>query len=566
MLGGSFQIGRSALAAYQQAIAVAGQNIANVGNPDYTRQTGRLTALTGGPVLGGPAPGAGVELSSLRRHFDGALEQRLRGAISQRSGSQTVFETLRQVESLYGELSEQDLSTALSEMFTAFGQVQTEPTDMTSRQQVIATATSVIQAIQRQRGGLLSQINDLNRGAEEGARQAGQIADEIAALNGQIIEADSRVPGASSALRDRRDARLRDLAEMMDIQVREYANGTVNVYVNSDPLVDFDRSRGVKTVNELVDGLEIATVRFADNNGRLVMKSGTLGQTVIARDEHIKGQLDGLDNLARGMIYEVNKVHSTGRGLNGNGAMTGAYSVKSTTAALNSTAADLEFPVQNGSFLVHVRDTTTGIVTTRLITVDLDGLGAETSLSSLAASLSTVPGLTGGVTADGRLQVTPGAGREIWFTEDSSHALAALGVAGFFTGVDAGTLAINSSVRGDPRLIAAALTTATADGDNAGRLAAVADSVSTLLDGQTVLDFHGSLIGALAVTTASAQASYEAADAVHTSLIAQREAISGVSLDEEAINLTKFERAFQGASRYINVIQSLSDSLLSLAG
>ena len=60
LLGPSFQIGRSALAAYQAAISVVGQNIANVGNPNYTRQSGRLTPLVGGAAAGALSPGAGV--------------------------------------------------------------------------------------------------------------------------------------------------------------------------------------------------------------------------------------------------------------------------------------------------------------------------------------------------------------------------------------------------------------------------------------------------------------------------------------------------------------------------
>ena len=85
LLGASFQIGRSALAAYQSAIAITGQNIANVGNPNYTRLTGRLTTLQGGPTLGGVAPGGGVNLTALERHVDEALESRLRMSLGTRA-------------------------------------------------------------------------------------------------------------------------------------------------------------------------------------------------------------------------------------------------------------------------------------------------------------------------------------------------------------------------------------------------------------------------------------------------------------------------------------------------
>jgi len=68
VLGAAFQIGRSALAAYQSAIAITGQNIANVGNTNYTRQTAGWWRMYGGMTLSGVAPGMGVNLSGLQRH------------------------------------------------------------------------------------------------------------------------------------------------------------------------------------------------------------------------------------------------------------------------------------------------------------------------------------------------------------------------------------------------------------------------------------------------------------------------------------------------------------------
>jgi len=119
-------------------------------------------------------------------------------------------------------------------------------------------------------------------------------------------------------------------------------------------------------------------------------------------------------------------------------------------------------------------------------------------------------------------------------------------------------------VRADSRLIATSLDGTPGDGGNAGRLAVAGDTLSTLLGNTSILDFHESLVSGLAVDAGSAAVDYEAADAVYSSLMAQRESISGVSLDEEAINLTKFERSFQGASRFLSVLDGLTDEVLAL--
>ncbi len=257
VLGAAFQIGRSALAAYQSAIAITGQNIANVGNPDYTRQTGRLVAMYGGMTLGGVAPGMGVNLSGLQRHVDEAVEARLRLDLGDRAGAQTAYTALNRIESLYNELTQYDLSTQLTTFFGSFSDVQTNPADISARNLILANADTVIQTLQRQRTGLLSEISDLNDTVASLARDANALTEQIAKLNELIVTTEAQSPGSAGALRDNRDALLRQLGELMDITTREQDNGVVNVYVGSEPLVDFNRSRGLTTETVRADGWHV---------------------------------------------------------------------------------------------------------------------------------------------------------------------------------------------------------------------------------------------------------------------------------------------------------------------
>ncbi len=565
ILGASFQIGRSALAAYQAAIAITGQNIANVGNPDYSRQTGHLAALHGGMATGGVSPGAGINLDRMQRHVDEAVEARLRLALGARSGAETTYQTLSQVEALYNELTDYDLSSQLSELFGRFTNLQTDPAELSSRSMVLAGADVVVRTLQRQRSGLLDQISDLNAVVETMITSANALAAGIAELNERIVTVEAGNAGAAGALRDRRDGLLRQLGELVDIRTREQDTGIVNVYLGSDPLVDFGRSRGLTSelVNE--DGVERVAVRFADDNATVVASGGRLGAAIATRDTHLVGQLDQLDQLALALIYEVNRVHSTGQGLVGYESIVGTYTAADPDAALNTAAARLTYPIQNGTFLIQVRDQVSGRITTRMIEVDLDGLGGtDTTLTSLAAALDGVARVSASVTGDNRLRLTADDGFEITFAEDSSGALAALGIATFFDGINATTMAVNAAVRAEPRLIATSLSGAPGDGDNAGRLAAVGSQASALLGQVSIRAFHESILSGLATDTAAARNSFESADAIYSSLRAQREATSGVSLDEEAINLTKYARSFQGASRFISVLDSLSDEVLAL--
>jgi flagellar hook-associated protein 1 FlgK len=564
LLGASFQIGRSALSAYQAALAITGQNIANAANPDYTRLSGRLSSLEGGLALGNIRSGGGVSLSALQRHIDEALEARLRLALSARSGAQARWQALSQIETLYNELTDRDLSSSLRSFFNSFLDVQNSPADSAVRNQVIVEADALIGMLRRQRRGLLAQVAELNGAVAQTAARASALAQELASLNEQIAAQEARGPGYGAPLKDRRDALLRELSELMDIEVRQADNGTVSVYVGGEPLVEFNRSRGLTVENRQIDGITRATLRFADDGGTVVVREGLLAAQIASRDEDVIGQIEALDQLAAALIYEVNRVHSTGRGLVGYTSLTSSAAAADPQAALNSSAAGLSFPVASGTFLVQVRDRQSGATVTRQIEVRLDGVGQQTSLSSLASQLSAVPGLTATVSADGRLQITAQAGYEFSFSDDRSGVLAALGIAGFFQGSDAETIDVAAALRGDVRLLAASASGESGDGENAARIALLGRQASTLLGGRSIEDFHQAMVDTVASRTASAEVAYEAADAVHSTLAAQRETISGVSLDEEAINLAKFERAYQGATRYLSVLNTLAEEVMSL--
>ena len=51
---------------------------------------------------------------------------------------------------------------------------------------------------------------------------------------------------------------------------------------------------------------------------------------------------------------------------------------------------------------------------------------------------------------------------------------------------------------------------------------------------------------------------------VFDSLTAQRESLSGVSIDEEAVNLMQYQRAFQGAARFLSVVDELLDIMMRI--
>ncbi len=175
-----------------------------------------------------------------------------------------------------------------------------------------------------------------------------------------------------------------------------------------------------------------------------------------------------------------------------------------------------------------------------------------------------VPNLTAGTGTANHLTLDADVGYEVSFSDDSSGALAALGLNTFFAGEDASTITVNDVLLGDPRKLAAGADHLPGSNGTALALADLPDQAFTDLNGVSLRDFWLGQVASLAGRTAAAHDAVSSAQLVRESLSAQNQALSGVSLDEEAINLLTFQRQFQAAARFIAVIDETLQELLSI--
>lgn len=115
----------------------------------------------------------------------------------------------------------------------------------------------------------------------------------------------------------------------------------------------------------------------------------------------------------------------------------------------------------------------------------------------------------------------------------------------------------------DPaKIAAAALTEGTAGNSNAQ---ALADLSSVAIMGSSTADgFYSGLLGQIGNDALAATADNTAQQAALTQLTTQRDALSGVSLDEEAANLTKYQRSYEAAAKVFTIVDSVMAAALNL--
>lgn len=572
LLNSSLQIGRSAILGYQGALQVVGNNISSAASPDYTRLSPGLDPLQGGLIGRDLQPGAGVALSSIQRHIDEALEGRVRSAIGTEASAVQQRSALTRVESFFDTLNGTDLSSRLTNLFRSFDDLQNTPEDTATRDLTISSGAQLASSIQDLRSQFGQLTSDLDGELADLVPQVNDLAKRIGRLNTEITTAEAGARGQATGLRDQRDALLRELSELVGVTVREQPNGALNIYAGSETLVQGALVRELIGM-PVTDGELVRTaVRFLDTQGDVDLGSGRMAGLVISRDQGAAGQLAALDELAAAVIVDVNRIHADGQGLRGLTSATGARDLLATDVALNSAAAGLDGVVQSGSFFITVLDDATQTPIAHRIDVEMDDPANPMTLDSLVAAINTqVTGVTAAVTSDRRLSLTADTGSSFVFgfdgqqaRTDTSGVLAALGVNTFFTGSDATNIAVNEALVADPLLLAAASTFHAGDGGIAGRIAALDSTPSPRLNGLTLTGFYDGIANEIAVNGAAATDASETASAVLSALRVQRESLSGVNLDEEAISLIKYERAFQGASRFVSVVNDLLNELVTL--
>lgn len=561
----SIQSSANALRVNQLGLQIVSNNIANANTPGYIRQ--ELVQAPGlGYRYGDMIIGQGVKAVGVVQKLDNFVLQRMREVQSQLSYSQGLQDANERLESVISELSEYDLSTAMSNFSNAMQELSNQPGSASIRSLVVQRGTELAGGI-RQLSSRVTEIASTGNGQINNvANDINRLISSIANLNRRIVEAEGGSISASSAvgLRDERIKQLDELATLVDIQAIEQANGSVTVIVGGDYLVSDGLFRPVKAVN--VDGQQKGGVelRIADTDGLLRVSGGTLRGLYDARDSIAGGFLAGLDQLANDVIRQVNLVHSQGQGSRALTSAIGDPVVRDLDVPIEMAGRNLD--INNGSFRIHLRDSSTNEEKTYDIIVRSLGDNQDTTFRQIINQLDGINGLQASVSNDGRLQIqSQSQAINFYFSEDSSGLLAAAGINTFFSGSSSSTIQVREDIIRDPSRIAISLD---GPGNGTGNAIRLAESfeVSQMFgsDNRSLRQQYESLIASTTQGITAQQTITDGLRNFYQTLEAKHLGVSGVSLDEEGIKMLLFQRAFQASSRVISVANELLQTLVSI--
>ena len=654
-MSSDLQIGLSGILTAQRSMLVTSHNISNANTKGYTKQSSVLAARNPTITTAGTL-GQGVELVKIIRHKDDYLNSRLRDISSSIGSASIKSQYLKELETVFNETSDSSLNNALSSFFKGINDLSQYPEDMSIRSTFLENANTLTDTFRRIVNELDQMKTFIKQSIENKLSDVNTITTNIANINKQI--ASLKTKGIeSNDLLDKREALLHDLSKLTHITVNTQNNGMVDVMTPGGALVS-----GTSATNLTfdIDTSGTLSITDAEKVSKYTFKTGEIKALQDFYNTTIVNYDKKFDNLASGIIKDVNRIHGEGVGLSGGFAsIKSINSVSSATAALN--AAGLTIAPSSGDMYITVINTSTGEVTKNKISVNV----ATNSLTDFKNAINgTVSGTAGNITAsvvDNKLQIgattgykfnfsyaldpNPGAlgtstasvsgvysgqsndtytfkalgsgtigttsglqievknssgtvvatldvgstytagntlnvanGVSVSFSggtissgntldlnvindSDTTNLLAALGINSFFSGTDASNIAVDTNISNDVSLIAAS-TGKVGNNTNALRLAALQDNTGAI-NNTTFADYLHQIASSLGEEASNAYKSEESYTAIETSLENRRDEISGVSVDEELVNLIRFQQAYQASAKYISIVNGLMDRLLS---
>jgi flagellar hook-associated protein 1 FlgK len=614
-----FGITISALQAFQTALSVTSNNIANANTPGYAKETAELTNAV--PQSDGSAPiGAGVEVAGISRAFNQLSATQLNTSQSSLGQLNSLQTYTNQIDNIVGTTAG-GLSTALQNYYSAWSTVANDPTSTAARQALLSQAQGVATAFQSSSSQLQGLNSSINSGITADVAQINSLGASIAALNQQVVVATANAGGQPpNDLIDQRDQLVSNLSKLVGISTTADKSGAVNVFIgNGQPLVLNNTTTALTTIPNQFNAsqLEVSTSSNANNPISGQITSGDLGGLLAARTQAVNPAINQLGQIATALNQSANTQQNAGLDLSGNfGAnlfsVGGPQSASSSSNTDNATAAvsitnvgaltanNYLLRYQGGAYSL-TNASTGGAVAftgngTALTPIAADGLSIVLSgtpasgdqfliqpTAQAAGSFSVSLTNTSQIAAAGAIQTVAANGNSgsatissgtvvtvsnpnllntttIQFTSATTYSING---AGSFAYTSGGNIAQNGwqvQITGAPATgdVFTVQSNAGGTGDNRNALASANQQTQGVLSNGTVSvnAAVSALITGIGGQAQQVNTAQTAQTAVNSQALQNVQSTSGVNLDEEAANLLQWQQAYQASAQALTIANS----------
>lgn len=548
---------KEALRSNLTAINVTGANIANVNTAGYTRMKPVFTT-TGALDITSSREQSGVNIADIERVYDRYLEYEIVQKQSDVEGYAAQQDLLQRVESVLNENVGGGINDAMNEFFNAWGNLATDPSDTARRDLVVTAGTNLAYAF-NQRSEALANIQ---------VAADDQIAETVSTLNGYLkqmadynksISDTESLGGSASTLRDARGNLLTEISKLIDINYLEKDDGSLYIYLPTDgkALVEganFSKLEAQRNpANDNFYDIVFQTDPSESINQQI--GGGALWGLLDTRDRLLSSYLDSLDQTAASIINKVNDIHGKGYDQYGNpgglffNAKTDARQMSVNEVILNDSrklaaSATANADGNNAIALAAIRNDQM-YATLGNYATSVPGNGVRGQLNNIGQVYKD---------STAAIQIARGATADSW-------AVAAGGDGGYsnMKVLSSTDSSVTLSLDGDDTAdITLTLSGVWNNGDTVSFSLKKADS-TTGIDG-----YFNAFIAGMGRDLQNATQSLTASQAILSQQTDQREQFSGVSLDEEMMNLIKYQMAYNAAGKLTTTVNEMMNILMNL--
>ncbi|MBF0319553.1 MAG: flagellar hook-associated protein FlgK [Nitrospirae bacterium] len=540
-LGALFDIATSALMTTRKALDVTGNNIANVNTPEYSKQDAILE-VNSPPVNLVGATGRGVNVAAVMRRYDSFIQTQML-LENQSNGRQNVLQDIyTKLEDAYNEQQGVGLASSITDFFNSWQDVSTNPESPEQRSVVLAKAMEIVTKAKTTEDKFTDIVKSIDISVPDMVQRINQLASNIAYYNDGVAQTEGGSTQRANDMRDKRQGALNELAGLINFNTLEDKTGRLTVIIGDRNLVSTGNIIHPMTIQKKVDGKMQLQLDGIDITSKVT--GGKIGANLELKNSDQSGLPAAISELRRLIAALTNKVNIVqGKGYNLDGQRGGDIFTPPSVYTLNtnsSTASVASAVILDNTALMY-----------KEYEVRFTG-GNNYQLYDIKNKTSISGNLSGGkITVDG-MQITfagnPSTG-DVFKISPIESAIR-----------DAKVLVTNTSQ------LAAATSPAHVPGSNGNALGMtdLAKQINPELHNSTISDYYAVVVTTSGNYARTANDNLTFSNNMMSQIQQKRDSVSAVSLDEEAMNLVRFQKGFEAASRLINVTNDLLDILVKL--
>ena len=554
-LGSVLNTAKQAILSNLTAINVTGSNIANVSTPGYTRLNPVFNSV-GTNTAGSGKEQVGVEISDIQRIYDKYLETQIVTQNAAVGSAAARNNLLTQIEGVLNESTGNGVNDALSRFWSAWDNLSANPSGEAERSEIVSAAQNLTYVFNQRGEELFTLQQNIDETIAGDVEKLNGYLSDMSALNTEIVRIESS-GGSASALRDTRATLLSQISSTIDINYVEHSDGSLYIYLpeNGKTLVEGSNNWQL-TVQPNSSNSNLYDIVFTnDVNNPLneYIQGGELDGLLEIRDATLPAYIDKLNQTASGIINKVNAQHMAGYDQDGNiGLLFFEKTLEARDMEVSSTIVADTRKIAASSTLNADGDNATAITAIKddKIFASLSQILVTVGTGSAVGQINNIGQVFKDTVSD--ITLVRGATSSAW-TVNNNGGYTSLKILSADNQCVALDLNDNGSV--DITLNLAGNWTT---GDTLKFSLSKQDSTTT------IGGYYSAFMARVGQDVAGSATALEREQTIAAQNSAQREALSGVSLDEEMLNLIKYQMAYNAASRVTGIVSELMDTLMSI--